>query len=138
MEEATPAAKRLIKLDLDARPTDFERAVAIPDPITSGVLRVRFTFVWRDTIEGAELFERLLAEARQMIADARAKAESDPTAEAQAVVARHIHVLRSMATGWNIDAPFDDEHLAKFFKRYAGASLAITDEYRGAVLGGGM
>jgi hypothetical protein len=124
----------LLQIDLDARPEDFPRTVPIQDPITSGVLRVRFTFIWRDAVEAAGLFDRLLAEARQLLAEARANEEPDSAADAQAVIARSIQVLRTMATAWNIDAPFDDEHLTKFFRRYPAASQAITDSYRAAVM----
>lgn len=129
-------AERLITIDLDSRPADFGRVVAIPDAITNGVLRVRFVFRWRDRVEAAAFFDELLKDARNTLATAQARPEPDPAADAQAAVTRDIMVLRDMATGWNIDAPFDDAHLTKFFLRYPGAAPAIATTYRAAVLAG--
>jgi hypothetical protein len=39
-------------------------------------------------------------------------------------------VMRDICTGWNIDAPFDDENLTKFFTKYPGAGGAIAHDYR--------
>jgi hypothetical protein len=129
---------KLITLDLDTPPTDFRRAVAIPDAITDGELRVRFTFVWRDRIEGALLFERLLNEARVLLAAVQERADEtrDTGAIARDAIAHDIQTLREMATGWNINAPFDDVHLEKFFIRYPAAALAITTTYRAAIMDG--
>jgi hypothetical protein len=135
-ETNTPTAKRLVQVDLNTRPEDFGRVVAIPDAITNGVLRVRFVFRWRDRVEAAQFFDGLLKEARRSLASAQDHPEPDPAADAQAAIDRDIAILRDMATGWNIDAPFDGAHLTKFFLRYPGAAPAIATSYRTAVLAG--
>jgi hypothetical protein len=138
-----------IKLDLDAEDNlDFDRPVAIPQPTArKDPLRVTFTFKWRNRRDVAALFDgyieraRALAKAAEERAAARAAAEEagQPLPDepgksmmqlADEGIARDIEVLKDIATAWNIDAPFDDEHLAKFFRKYPGAGSAIANDYR--------
>jgi hypothetical protein len=138
-----------IKLDLDAGDNlDFDRPVTIPQPtVKKDPLRVTFTFRWRDRRAVAALFdgyiERARALAKQAEDKAKARAEAEEAGQplpeepsktmaqmADEGVARDIEVLKDIATGWNIDAPFDDEHLAKFFRKYPGAGSAIANDYR--------
>ena len=138
-----------IKLNLDDDDNlDFDRAVAIPQPTAKkDPLLVTFTFKWRNRRDVAALFDDYIERARALAKATEDRAKERAAAEeaGQAVpdepvktmaqladegVARDIEVMKDIATGWNIDAPFDDEHLAKFFRKYPGAGAAIANDYR--------
>lgn len=127
-----------IKLNLDENDNlDFERAVTIPETTAKkNPLRVTFTFRYRNRLEVAELFDGYIERSRAAIKEAEERAEAGieerkTMAElAQEGIKRDIETMRDIATGWNIDAPFDDEHLTKFFTKYPGAGGAIANDYR--------
>lgn len=116
-----------VKLDLDADDIiTFERTVQIPTP-DGKPLKVTFDFKYRDREAMAELLDSYIekskaavsAEGRTMVQMARDNIKSD------------VEAVKEVATGWNVEGfEFDDKGLAKFFKRYAGAALAIISDYR--------
>lgn len=91
-----------VKFSLDPNPT-FKAAVQIPVP-GEGFAPVIFTFKHRDRKDFTELAETM--EAR------------DP-----------IELLMDIACGWELDDPFDSEHLTKMTNRYMGAFRAVLDAY---------
>ena len=43
---------------------------------------------------------------------------------------RDVETVMDVATGWNVDLPFDAETLGKMFRKYPAAASAIYQEYR--------
>ncbi len=138
-----------IKLDLDQNDNlNFDRPVLIPEPTAKkNPLKVTFTFIWRNRNDVAALFDAYIDRARAAAKEAEERLKSRLAAEeagdtpeedkpktmaemAAEGIARDIEVLRDIATGWNIDAPFDDDNLGKFFRKYPGAAGAIAHDYR--------
>jgi hypothetical protein len=116
-----------IKLDLESTESlTYDHTVSIPTPDGKG-LKVTFTFKYRDRIAIAALS----ASWRD-----RASARTEPTDEsvpADEVVRRMIDsdvdAILDVASGWNIDAPFDRDNLRKLCIKYAGAAIAILNDY---------
>lgn len=126
-----------IKLDLEPNDSlDFERSVAIPEANPKKEpLRIKFKFKWRDRNEAAALFDAYIEKGRaeRQAEDERIDAGGTPRTMAEIHregIARDVEMLKDFATGWNIDAPFDDVHLTKFFTKYSGAGMAIASDYR--------
>lgn len=137
-----------IKLDLDATDNlDFAREVTLPTPDGKG-LKVEFTFKYRDREAVGELFATYADQSGtdiQARAEARAKALAaaqqsgqDTTAAAAEfnrkavaeVIDDDVATVLDMATGWNIDAPFNADNVRKLCTKYAGAAVAIVADYR--------
>lgn len=118
-----------IQIDLDPKgPVTYTRTVNLPTPDGKG-LAVEFTFKYRDQIEMAEMaadWQRRV-EARSTGADV---SNTDPVQAARDAIASDVRTLQEVASGWNIDAPFDDANLTKLCTRYAGAAMAVVLDYR--------
>lgn len=115
-----------IKLDLESGDTlDFDRAVDIPTP-NGKPLKVTFTFKYRDRKAMAALLDSYMDRAKN-----QAQGDEKPSAElVAAAISADVEAIQDIATGWNIDAPFDAENLRKLCTKYAGAALAIVTDYR--------
>lgn len=117
-----------IKLDLEASDRlTYDRIVDIPTP-DGKPLKVTFTFLHRDREAIAALFDAYREKARE---EKQADQQDVPSAEAvRQAIDNDVETLQDIATGWNIDAPFDAEHLRKLCTKYAGAALAVVTDYR--------
>lgn len=118
----------MAKIKLDLEPGErltYERAVDIPTP-DGKPLKVTFTFLHRDRTAIAALFDLYREKARQQ-ADAPG---DDSAVSVQLAIDNDVETLQDIATGWNIDAPFDAAHLRKLCTKYAGAALAVVTDYR--------
>lgn len=120
-----------IKLDLDA--TDvitFERAVDIPTP-DGRPLAITFTFTYRDREALAALFDAYRAKA-EAATKARIEATDDESVieHVRAALVNDVATIMDIATGWNVDAPWNEEYVRKMCLRYAGAPMAIVSDYR--------
>jgi hypothetical protein len=91
-----------IKFSLEPNPT-FKKEVSIPVP-GEGYAPVEFIFKHRDR----EGFEALAARMGDITP---------------------VDFLLEIASGWNLDEPFDAEHLTKLTDRYLGAFQVIADTY---------
>lgn len=117
-----------IKLNLDSNePLTYKRTVLIPTE-DGKALKIEFTFKHRDRIALAKLFDEYIGKAR---AAAEEVNEERPLVEsAEAGIRRDIETVLDIADSWNVDLPFDELHLGKFFRRYPGAATAIATDYR--------
>jgi hypothetical protein len=131
-----------IKLNLDENDTipPITAEVEIPTP-QGKALKVKFDFVYRDREAMAEFSTSLLAKSQRALEKARASiaeanAESDEGVGefdrklVQDAMRRDVEMILDVATGWNVDLPFDETTLGVFVKRYAGAPSAIYEEYK--------
>lgn len=116
-----------IKLDLDPSDNlDFERAVSIPTP-TGKPLSITFTFKYRDRVAMARLFDEYLARSgAEPVPDETPKLADS----VRAAIDTDVATIQDLAVGWNIDAPFDADNIAKLVRKYPGAALAIVSDYR--------
>lgn len=122
-----------IKLDLE--PDDritFDRAVDIPTPDGKG-LKITFTFKHRDRQALAELFDGYITKARattEQRTEQRADAAPLLADDTRTAIDNDVATLIDVATGWNVDAPFDSDNLRKLCTKFAGAAMAIVSDYR--------
>lgn len=135
-----------LKLDLDSTDTlDITREVTIPTPDGRG-LKIKLDYVYRDRDQMAELIEEHMRRGRSAIRQMSQQAEAldlrdegDDAAEAwkqharkmaSEATARDVDGILQVARGWNIDAPFGAESVAKLCRKYPGAAAAILTDYR--------
>lgn len=91
-----------IKLQLTPNPT-FKAKV--PVPVAGSVpVHVEFTFKHRD--------KEALAEFHASLKDLE-----------------DVDLILAMASGWELDDPFDAEHIAQLTGNYVGSALAILEKY---------
>ena len=116
-----------IKLDLDSTDSlDFTREVSIPTP-DGRALKIPFTYRYRDRVAMAALFDGFAASAK---ADADQPADTSNAAAVQAALDADVRTVLDIATGWGLEAPFDEANVRKLCIRYAGAATAILMDYR--------
>lgn len=94
------------KFSLTASPT-FDATVAIPVP-GKGTADVKFTFKHRDR----EAFRNLV--------DSLADPDENRT---------DADLVLDIASGWDLDEPFDAEHVGLMVDRYIGSGAAILNTY---------
>ncbi len=122
-----------IKLDLDA--TDvitFDRAVDIPT-FDGRPLKITFTFTYRDREQVAALFDSYKKRSEDAAKARLEQAGADDESIMEIVrktLADDVEMLMEIASGWNIDAPWNAESVRKMCLRYAGAATAIVTDYR--------
>ena len=92
----------MAKIKLEADPT-FAADVPVPIP-GAGTTDVKFIFKHRTRDAVNKWIE-----------------ESKDFTEAE--------TIRSVATGWELDDPFNDESIEKLCQNYAGAGLAVIETY---------
>ena len=92
-----------IKFTLNPQPT-FKKEVKMPIP-GAGFVDVEFTFKHRSKSEFKEFMEL-------------AKDQDDDTA-----------LVMDVASGWELQEPFDKEHVEKLVDSYVGAARAIFTTY---------
>ena len=90
------------KFNLTASPT-FKEPVAIPCPGGKSV-NVEFTFKHRTKEEFKEFIDGL------------------PNRE-------DVDVIMDMASGWELDEPFDVDHVTKMSENYLGSARALIETY---------
>lgn len=100
-----------VKLTLTPAPT-FKAIVKIPVP-GSRLVDVEFTFKGRTRTEYEQLWEDVLAKRWPDDAD----------------------VVLEIASGWDLDEPFDREHIQKMDENYLGSTKAIWDVYKAEISG---
>ena len=116
-----------IKLDLDSTDTlDFEREVSIPTP-DGRELKIPFTYIYRDRVAMAELFDEFAQQAK----DDADRGDAVNAEVARAVVESDVQTIMQIANGWGIEGvKFTAENIRKLCVRYAGAATAILLDYR--------
>jgi hypothetical protein len=120
---------QVAKIKLDLEPSEsltYEHAVNIPTPDGKG-LKVSFTFKYRDRIAVAALSSTWSDRATARTELAGDTATSDETV--RRMIDADVDAIMDVASGWNIDAPFDRDNLRKLCIKYAGAALAILNDY---------
>lgn len=90
------------KLNLATDPT-FTATAHIPVP-GAGTAPVKFTYKYRDREEFKEFVEVLKD-------------------------AEDVEMIMDIASGWDLDEPFDKAHVEKMVKKFIGAPRAILDTY---------
>ena len=91
-----------VKLQLVANPTFKAQA---PIPVPGGkITHVEFTFKHRNKIEMQEFLENL-------------KDQDD------------VDLIMNIASGWELDEPFDAENVGQLVSEYVGSGLAILETY---------
>lgn len=90
------------KISLDLTPT-FKATVQIPVP-GKGTGPVEFTYKYRDR-EAFKEFTELLKDMED------------------------VEMIMDVASGWDLDEPFDKAHVEKLVAKYIGAPRAILDTY---------
>jgi len=94
------------KFSLTVSPT-FEATVAIPVP-GKAAADVVFTFKHRDRTSFRELMDSL-------------SEQNEDRSDADLVL--------DIASGWDLDEPFDAEHVGQLLDRYIGSGAAILNAY---------
>lgn len=121
-----------IKLDLDSTDSlDFESTVDIPTP-SGAPIKIPFTFVYRDRLQMAQLFDAFVAEAKA----AEPAPDTTMVDAVDAAIGSDVALIKRVATGWGLEAAFDDTNLRKLCTRYSGAGSAILSHYRVALTQG--
>jgi hypothetical protein len=116
------------KIKLDLEPTDvlsFDRVVPIPTPDGKS-LKVTFTFKYRDRESAIKYFD----EYREQLVAFVDGEQSDALAKTLEYIEFEVRTIMDVASGWNIDAPWDATNLRKLLVKYAGAGSAIMADYR--------
>ena len=91
-----------VKLQLTANPT-FKAPVPIPVP-GGKITNVEFTFKHRNKTQMQEFLEAL-------------KDQDD------------VDLIMSMASGWELDEPFDAENVGQMVSEYVGSAIAVLETY---------
>jgi hypothetical protein len=88
-----------IKLDLDSTDSlDFESTVDIPTP-SGAPIKIPFTFVYRDRLQMAQLFDAFVAEAKA----AEPAPDTTMVDAVDAAIGSDVAVIKRVATGWGLD-----------------------------------
>jgi hypothetical protein len=91
-----------VKLSLTPNPT-FKATVHIPVP-GNGTAPVEFVFKYRDRDAMQAFLEEI-----------KGKEDAD--------------VIMAMASGWDLDDPFDADNVDKLTKKYLASTMSILDKY---------
>jgi hypothetical protein len=127
-----------IKLNLDAN-DKLSVTGEVTIPTADGkALKIRFDFIWRDREAMAELTGDHLRRSKDAVEKARMAAADMADGDDAAfgvefvreAIKRDVETVLDVATGWNVDLPFDADTLGKFFRKYPAAASAIYQEYR--------
>jgi len=131
------------KVILGKRPKTIERTVAtaLPDG-TTGEVKVQYRY--RTRSEFAALIDATFGAAIQAQPGAdQPGAEADQAAAPPTVaagtersLAANAEYILQIATGWDLDAPFDREHVMQLCDELPGVALAIMSDYRAAIVEG--
>ena len=143
-------ATKKLKIDLDPQgPLTFEREVPIPTP-DGKTLKVTFTFNHRKREEMAALSDEYMRKAREQFQSLQEEAQREKASRDEAesrgevymppqkntvddvenAIRNDVETVMDCVTDWNLDAEFNADNLAKFFRLYVGAGNAIASDYR--------
>lgn len=121
------------KVKLGARPKTFKRPISFPMlDGTTGTIEMEYRY--RTRREYGEFIDKVVADAG---AAAKPMDEKFSMANLMSKTGNNTadHILL-IADGWNLDEPFDREHLQQLCDELPGAATAIVDQYRAAVAEG--
>lgn len=117
----------MAKIKLDLEPTDvlsFDRVVPIPTPDGKS-LKVTFTFKYRDRESAIRYFD----EYREKLT-AFVEGEETGISKTLEYIDFEVSTIMEVASGWNIEAPWEVANVRKLVVKYAGAGSAIMADYR--------
>lgn len=134
----------MAKIVLGKRPETIAHTVKAPLPDGStGEVLVHFKY--RTRTEFAQLVDSTFSAAQPDPAPDAVQQENPPDAPPALLtvedgtrrgIGANADYLQQIATGWNLDAPFDRQHLEQLCDELPGVALAIMNSYREAITEG--
>ena len=121
-----------MKVKLGSRPKSFKRVVKFP-MVDGSEGAMTITFKYRTRSEFGQFIDEMMLEAQTAPDEAPATslgAALEKTKEANA------DYILKIAEGWDLDEEFNRENVAQLCDEVPGASAAIMDQYRAAIVEG--
>lgn len=113
-----------------AQPANFKAPVEIPK-VGGGVLKVDFTFKYRDRLALADLFDEWNEKGKELVESAR-KEGATLKEVAQLEIDIQVDQVKEVAEGWGFDEPFDDDSIRQLVTGLNEAPRAILRAYSSA------